>query len=200
MNTDYIINLTLSVCRLSENWEDSNFLKFKLKNSAYEVLCVFVKQAEKNPVSGTDYQVSEKIEAFQQTLKQIRAQKLISRNDFLFLQKEYNVLRKRIEKGPVSLKREKPAPIIGSELKKAQEQVKEKQKSAPSQDLKQDLNQRQNKILEMLREKQKAQVWELKPFFPDVSKRTLRRDLDDLLKKGLVQRKGEWNKIFYHLA
>ena len=52
-------------------------------------------------------------------------------------------------------------------------------------------------MLEILRYKEKVQVWELKKLLPDVTKRTLRRDVDDLLKRNLVVREGEWNDIFY---
>lgn len=56
---------------------------------------------------------------------------------------------------------------------------------------------RQQKILEILREKGKAQVWEIKKFFPSVTKRTLRRDFKYLLKQGLVERVGMRNETFY---
>ena len=59
------------------------------------------------------------------------------------------------------------------------------------------LNGRQEKMLEILRYKERVQVWELKKLLPDVTKRTLRRDVDDLLKRNLVVREGEWNDIFY---
>ena len=61
------------------------------------------------------------------------------------------------------------------------------------------LSERQRKIVELLRVKEKAQVWELQKVFPDVTKRTLRRDLDSLLQQDLIERQGEWNTVFYKL-
>lgn len=58
---------------------------------------------------------------------------------------------------------------------------------------------RQDKILEILNNQEKAQVADFKKFLPDISKRTLRRDLDNLLKKGKIVRSGEWNQVFYQL-
>lgn len=58
---------------------------------------------------------------------------------------------------------------------------------------------RQRKILEMLKRKEKVQVWELQKILPQVTKRTLRRDMDDLLQKNLVERRGSWNEVFYQL-
>jgi len=61
------------------------------------------------------------------------------------------------------------------------------------------INERQKKILEILKEKRKIQVGQVKEFFPNVSKRTLRRDFQSLLKKGIIERIGEKNKTFYQL-
>jgi predicted HTH transcriptional regulator len=61
------------------------------------------------------------------------------------------------------------------------------------------INERQKKILEILKEKGKIQVGQVKEFFPNVSKRTLRRDFQKLVKKGIIERIGEKNKTFYQL-
>lgn len=59
--------------------------------------------------------------------------------------------------------------------------------------------QRQQKIIEILKEKEKTQVWEVKKIFPKITKRTLRRDFEQLLKQGLIERLGERNTTFYRL-
>jgi len=61
------------------------------------------------------------------------------------------------------------------------------------------LNERQAKILEILKEKEKVQVREIKEIFPQVSKRTLRRDFEKLVSQGLVERIGEKINTFYQL-
>ena len=58
---------------------------------------------------------------------------------------------------------------------------------------------RQEKIIEILKNQEKVQVSDLKNVLPEVSKRTLRRDIDDLLKKGKIERIGEFNQIFYKI-
>jgi len=58
---------------------------------------------------------------------------------------------------------------------------------------------RARKILGLLDAKGKAQVWELQKVLPQVTKRTLRRDLDTLVQKGLLERKGQWNTVFYQI-
>ena len=58
---------------------------------------------------------------------------------------------------------------------------------------------RQKKILEVLKERGRAQVKDFKEIFPGVSKRTLRRDFRNLMAQGLVERMGEKNNTFYQL-
>jgi hypothetical protein len=60
-----------------------------------------------------------------------------------------------------------------------------------------DLLGRQQKILEILKEKGKAQVKDFKEVFPETSKRTLRRDFRRLMDQNLVERIGERNDTFY---
>jgi len=56
---------------------------------------------------------------------------------------------------------------------------------------------RQETILKILKEKGQAQVWEIQQIFPEVTKRTLRRDFENLLNQGLIERMGERNGTFY---
>ena len=59
---------------------------------------------------------------------------------------------------------------------------------------------RQLKILDFLENNQKAQVMDLQKILPDVTKRTIRRDLDELLESGEIIREGEFNEVFYRLG
>ena len=61
------------------------------------------------------------------------------------------------------------------------------------------LGSRKTKIINILKEKKQIQVGEINKILSDVSKRTLRRDFQDLLKQGLVERIGESNDTFYQL-
>jgi len=58
---------------------------------------------------------------------------------------------------------------------------------------------RKEKILTFLQEKGQVQVWQVKQLLPEVSKRTLRRDFEDMLEQGLIERLGERNDTFYKL-
>lgn len=58
---------------------------------------------------------------------------------------------------------------------------------------------RQDKIMAFLRENGRAQVWQVKEILPEVTKRTLRRDFEQLLNQGVIERLGERNETFYQL-
>lgn len=59
---------------------------------------------------------------------------------------------------------------------------------------------RQQKIIEFLKDRERAQVMDLQKVLPTVTKRTIRRDLDELLASGRVVRLGEFNQVFYQLV
>ena len=61
------------------------------------------------------------------------------------------------------------------------------------------MSERQEKILVFLKEQGRAQVWQVKQILPEVTKRTLRRDFENLLKKGIIERIGEKNNTFYQI-
>jgi len=114
-------------------------------------------------------------------------QNWVSPDDILEIQKEYSNIREEIEK------------VKKEEEKNPQPEIKEnpeKEKVAERNDI---INERQQKILEILREKGRAQVGQLVSVFPQVSKRTLRRDFRFLLKRGLIERIGEKNYTFYQM-
>ncbi len=183
MDKDYLIKLTFGIHQTSQNWPEDNFLKFKIRSLANEILTDFILFFYGNSDGYLRTKILREIQEIQEDLAQIRAQKLIDRNNFLLFQKEYNNIKKKLE----DLK-----PF--QETKKAEE----KKEILSSQILsKETLSGRQRKILNILNEKEKVQVQDLQKFFPGISKRTLRRDLERLLKRGSVKRWGEWNKVFY---
>ena len=61
------------------------------------------------------------------------------------------------------------------------------------------LPERQERILAFLREQGRVQVWQVKEVMSEVTKRTLRRDFEALLKQGLIERIGERNNTFYQI-
>lgn len=189
MNRDYLIKLTFAVFRATESWEESDFLKLQIRSLCNEILVDFILISCQSFNARIKARFLRNLQDLDEALSQARNQKLIDRKKFLLLQKEYRKIGEILEVNEPS----KPEIHI-QKLEKAVEPKRDR----PVKQSKQ-LNQRQTKILEILKNKTRVQVWELKEVFPDISKRTLRRDLDDLLQNKLVKRHGEWNEVFYEL-
>ncbi|MCX6720743.1 MAG: DeoR family transcriptional regulator [Candidatus Staskawiczbacteria bacterium] len=58
---------------------------------------------------------------------------------------------------------------------------------------------RQKKIMDFLSKNEKAQVMDLQTILPDITKRTIRRDLDELLQAGKIVRTGDFNQVSYQV-
>lgn len=104
-----------------------------------------------------------------------KAQNWVPMVELLSLQEEYNKIKaeiKKIDKHP-----QKNVEVQAGQI----------------------ISWRQEKILEFLKENGRAQVWQLKQILPEVTKRTLRRDFERLLKQGVIERIGERNNTFYQL-
>ncbi len=118
-------------------------------------------------------QASDDIAVLENYLKVGFGQGWISSMNFLIITKEYQKMKDNIEI---------PKDIAKSSVK---------------YDRIEKYSQRQSKILEILNKKENAQVSDFIKELPKVTKRTIRRDLDDLLKRGKISRAGEWNQVFY---
>ncbi|MDO8743283.1 MAG: DeoR family transcriptional regulator, partial [Candidatus Azambacteria bacterium] len=116
----------------------------------------------------------EDLEVLNSFFEVAKAQSWVSQQDILNLQAEYSKLRG-----------EETAPNVSIPLP-----------------FRQNLNgqdNRQEKIIEFLKEIGRVKVWEVKQIFPYVSKRTLRRDFESMLNQGVIERMGERNETFYQL-
>ncbi len=191
MNGDYLIELTLAVYRISDDWSGSNFLKPQIRNLANEILIDFILLSRSKEGSLDIGPVFfKKIQDIQDCFNQARGKKLIDRNQFLLFQKEYNRVKEET-------KRKKEFISKTSKKKEPEKVIKAEEPKETS--FLEGLSKRQRKILEILKKQEKVQVWQFKESFSDISKRTIRRDLEQLLKKDLIKRQGEWNEVVYFL-
>ncbi len=104
-------------------------------------------------------------------------QNWVSYFDILSLKEQYGKIKD-------NLPEKKEEKIVQKEIKSSSVKISERQK----------------KIIKILEKKEIVQVWEINKILTNVSKRTLRRDFEYLLKEGVVKRMGERNKTFYKLV
>ena len=122
--------------------------------------------------------VAKETEALKSYFAVAKFQNWVSYFDILEIEKEYDKISLEAARGPTSGKETSAKELGSSDLS---------------------LDDRKQRILKILKEKEKIQVGELQTILADVSKRTLRRDFERLLEIGLVQRKGQKNETFYSL-
>ena len=196
MSEDKYLKLTNALYKIIEFFPEGEPLKNKTKEKALEVMeSLVLVQGNPGNKEKVSAQILEDIEVLKSYLRLGKSQGWIDSVNFLILSKEYDKVKEEIQPAYSVMQRGAGLLIDGIGKQITFEQNNEEQ-TVDSQDV---ISERQKKIIEILRKQEKAQVGDLKKVFSNVSKRTLRRDLDDLLKKKKVIRAGEWNQVFYKL-
>lgn len=189
MDKNYFIKLTLGVYRVTELFSEKEPLKAKIREKADNILANLILIFKENP--GNKNQelmdiLDKDIAVINSFFEIAKAQNWVDHRNLLVLKREYDKISQLIKK------------FIETQINETEEEKKEVfPKSKAFGDI---LNERQQKILKILEKEEKFQVWEIKKFFPEVTKRTLRRDFEHLLKQEIVERIGEKNNTFYKLA
>ncbi|MDO8529983.1 MAG: DeoR family transcriptional regulator [bacterium] len=212
---DDFVKITGAAYKILDFFPDTDPLKNRAKEKALAILDSLTLIFEHHGwVSLKSYLSPEREVMAQGALEDIRVLKnyfrvakeqgWINALNFLIITSEYDNLIEGIGKikgGAVLPETQKKlsivAPII-TPLPAQEIQKREETKKEPVSLLK-DYSERQKKILKILKGREKTQVSDIIKQLPDVTKRTIRRDLDDLLKRGEVVRVGEWNQVYYKM-
>lgn len=202
MEKAHLLEMTNELYRLTLLFPKKEPLRYKMREVADEILanCLRwnLKQGSEKIFSGYKMDTATpkigindligELEVLDGFFELVRAQNWVKSADLLTLQQKYQKLKEEL-KGNSTLNLTFKPKI----------EKKETEKIVAKETIGVGAEARQKKILEILREKGRAQVWEIKEIFPGISKRTLRRDFESLLKRGMVERIGERNNTFYRL-
>jgi len=181
MDKVFLIQLTNKLYQLTLLFPKKEPLRYKMRELADEILFNFYK--DQNPA------IFKNLEVLDSFFEVAKNQSWASQNDILSLQEDYSKLKEDFENF------QQPTQI--SEKIKIFDKIRTaeiKTEIVPNLS-----NSRHGKILEILKEKGRAQVWEIKQVFPEVSKRTLRRDFEQMVNQGIIERMGERNDTFYQI-
>ena len=159
-----------------------------LKNKAKEKTLLIM---EKLAAALADSTLDDDIGMLQYYLELARAQGWIHDINFLIVKKEWELIKKQIPNSQF------PIPNKNLDDKKLKTNEIFSPKVRPKGITSENYSDRQEKILKILNRKKKVQVQDIIKEMPNVTKRTIRRDLDDLLKKGKITRMGEFNQVVY---
>ncbi len=185
MNREFLIQLTNTLYRLTLFFPKKEPLRYKMRELADSFL---IKPNEKD------------LEALDSFFDVALVQNWVSPSDMLAIKKEYANLVGELKKPKQEKKKPsfaktsegKDNPVVVETYHSDTERIEVKKRTEFS-------SPRQEKIIEFLKENGRAQVWQIKQILPDVSKRTLRRDFENMLGRGNIERMGERNNTFYQI-
>ena len=197
MDKSHFIKLTIGVYKVSELFPKREPLKFLLRKKADEVLANLV-VAQFNPQARALEQVLKQVAVLGVYLQIAESQNWVKPENFWLLRTEYLAIEEQV----------KQMLAVGNGV---QQQANNQPKLVPAQPTKpkvakiktapdfSGLKDRHKKIIQVLRQKASAQIRDFNKVLPEVTKRTLRRDLDFLLQQGLVARFGDKSKTQYKI-
>jgi len=200
MNRNFFVRLAFAAHRVADALPQEEQIVQEIRDAANTILADLILLTDKEAVRAEKkrdllFGLERQIDILLVYLGKAKKEGWVNPENFSVLEEEYGNIRDLLE-----IFEDVPRPQGAKEKEAKEPQKIEKNEEKPS--LIEDrtlLSQRQKRIIEFLRVKENAQVWELQKVLPEVTKRTLRRDLDELLQKNLVERKGEWNAVSYEL-
>lgn len=212
MDKNNLIQLTNYLYKLTVLFPKKDPLRYKAREIGSEILVDLIKREA--DLQGLPEKKKEKIKEKELTIKGnleilkgffniAKEQKWASLPAIEEIEREYNKLEEEIDRGK-ALERENELEKLDFSMKPKKapvfvEEDNEEQLDLPEIKKEVKLGPRKNKILELMKRREKVQVGELCQIFPETSKRTLRRDFRSLLEQGLIERTGESSDTFYRL-
>ena len=204
MERNFFIRLAFAAHRVADALQDAEQIKMEIKNAADNVLAGLVLLSDKDNVPKDKKKflipkILKDIESLNTSLQMAKQEGRVNPENFSVLEAEDGKIQymlqifEEVEEPAEETRRAAPVPKAKEEvsLPVAREVIPKQEQRG--------ITERQRSIIELLKTKKKVQVWELQKVLPQVTKRTLRRDLDDLLSMNLIERKGEWNAVSYEL-
>ncbi|MFH1451007.1 MAG: DeoR family transcriptional regulator [bacterium] len=208
MEKQTLIQLTDELYRLTILFPKKESLRYKIREQASEFLADFIalsrekEEQDNSSILSVFSRSLRTLEVLESFLEIARRQNWVSMNKVSEIQARYAEIRKAIEQTKqatetetVTKTRELTLPVKEIMPNSAETIPAMRVHSAVEK-----INDRQKIILETLKKNERAQVWNLKKVFPDISKRTLRRDFEQLYNQGLIERIGERNDTYYRLS
>lgn len=208
MERSHFLRLTLVLYRLSRPIPEKEPLRFSIREIANAVLADLILFGFDNQVTAGKFSKREagnrilaSIEILDVYLEVAVHQTWVRENHHQILKREYQNISREIKNALGVQEDLSSRPIKEKEVREAEEvKIPLRPPEMSSETLVDSGRERHSKILDVLKQKGTAQVQDLqKEYFPNLSKRTLRRDFAFLLKRGLVERVGDNNNTMYKL-
>ena len=195
MDKNYLLKTTTNLYRLTLLFPKKESLRFKTRELAGDIMAKGTELlVDPSHSRKTITELKGYLEIMDSYLELAKNQDWVSPFDVLEIQQEYANIMKQVGLIEESAKES----IVDCSEKDIPPQKTEK-RNIFNDEIVLNKEVRQNRILDFLRNKESVQVGELMQVFPNISKRTLRRDFECLLTKGSVDRSGKKSATSYKL-
>lgn len=186
-NKGYFFNLINAVYEVTELFPEEEPLKFEIRKKNLKLFSDLMSCSPNpgvNHIEDMAHFMIKDIEVIKDFLSLAESQEMADSRNFLVLKREYDKVIEYLESNLNNEEEEKENP----------ERIEKRENFSHS------FTPRQKKILNILKEKKAAQVGDILGYFDKITKRTLRRDLGNLLRTGAIKRTGKTNQIFYEIS
>jgi hypothetical protein len=192
MEQNYLLKLTIAGYKISELFPEKEPLRWQTKEAVGKILFETIKS--QFLASSKDIVFAE-IQALNGMLDLIENQKWVDSKNLLILRQEYSKLAQEMRQI------QHPEVVSPQTLERSQEAMVRPRIQAPKPIMpKLSPEKRQERIVSMLNFKKRINLSDLKKIFPQVGSRTLRRDMEVLLERGMISRKRNGQKDVTYLV
>ncbi len=190
-----ILEITYSLYKLTILFPKKEPLRYKLREVAIDLMANIIRldKMGSSNLSKNLFSILEKeFKVLKSFFQIVKRQNWLKQQDILILEKEYQAIEQKIffptqeskDYAPSAQKRPTVfLPPFGLDKESTGE-----------------LDVRQKKVLKILQQKKQAQIGQLSKDFPQISRRTLLRDLEKLSQTGFVVRQGNGRGAIYRFV
>jgi hypothetical protein len=177
-DSNFLIQTTNNLYRLTLFFPEKEPLRYKMREKASDILSNWNNRNKYDMVN----LLLKDIEIMNLFFEVVKDQDWVNVSDILVVQTGYLRLKKELKEWK---------ELNGVRLEHGQTLLSKAEH----------ISERQKRILEFIKKQNgnNVQVHQVQELFPQLSKRTLRRDFEQLLNQGLIKRTGEGNGISYQI-
>jgi DNA-binding transcriptional ArsR family regulator len=196
MNKDYFIKLTSSVYRVTLLFPKKEPLRLLVRETANDIMTDILTVLQSDITKSRELieRLEARIDVMVGYLQVAKDQDWVSSFEIIQIEEEYNKIKEEI----LEISEAFEMSDIMQRGSENEEVIMNKETLMPVM-ANVSLTGRQEVIIRLLKEHETLQVKEVQKVLSNVTKRTLRRDLKDLVDKGKAERIGQGNETVYRL-
>lgn len=201
-----VFELTLALYRVTDFFPQGEVLRKHLRDKANEIFGGISEFGFSEDFGREAMVIMAKIQAIKGYLGIARYARFVRPINLSVLEREYEFLAdffsreiKRPETTKPSVQKEKIADTKEDLATWNEFAAKKEEKSADFERISEAISERQQKILEHIRQSERAKISDFIPHFVGISSKTIQRDLQDMVTKNLLKKDGEKRWTVYSL-